>query len=447
MSTRARLRLASLLAPLALAAAAMMTPADALAASVAVRTDLGTPVLLAGRTSTVVLKIGLQGLALADAEHRPPVNLSIVLDKSGSMAGEKLEKAKMAARSLLDRLRPDDLVSVVAYDGRVRVLVPTTRVAERRRIEGAILGLQANGSTALFAGVSRGIGEVRKFLRANQVNRVILLSDGQANVGPSSPNALGRLGVACAKEGIAITTVGLGLGYNEDLMVQLAMRSDGNHAYAAEAADLPRLFAAELGDVTSVVAQGALVRVDFAAGVRPLRALNRDAVITGRTVTYTQGQIYGGQEKFVLVEAEIEAGVAGRQSPLATVTTSYLDLLSGASESDRRLVTVRFTDSVSEADAALNTDVMIAQAEAVANDRNRLALELRDRGELGEAQNILELNSTYLEKAADQYRSPRLKNQAVDNLNDASSLAGERWNDRRKVMRKRQYELDVQQSY
>src|SRR5690606_19398693 len=99
MSTRARLRLASLLAPIALAAAAMMTPADALAASVAVRTDLGTPVLLAGRTSTVVLKIGLQGLALADAEHRPPVNLSIVLDKSGSMAGEKLEKAKMAARS------------------------------------------------------------------------------------------------------------------------------------------------------------------------------------------------------------------------------------------------------------------------------------------------------------------------------------------------------------
>ncbi|MEZ4450562.1 MAG: VWA domain-containing protein [Nannocystaceae bacterium] len=446
MPSRAR-RLVTLFAPLALAAGALLSPADVLAASVAVRTDLGTPVLLSGRAQTVVLKVGLRGLDLTDSAHRAPVNLSIVLDKSGSMAGEKLEKAKTAALHLLDRLRPDDLVSVVAYDGRVRVLVPTTRVAERTRITEAVLGVQAHGSTALFAGVSRGIGEVRKFLRTNQVNRVILLSDGQANVGPSSPNALGRLGVACAKEGIAITTVGLGLGYNEDLMVQLASRSDGNHAYAADADDLPRLFAAELGDLTSVVAQGALVRIDFAEGVRPLRALNRDAAIAGRTMTYTQGQLYGGQEKFVLVEAEIEAGAAGRSAPLATVTTTYLDLVSGASESDRQLVSVRFTDSVSEADAARNTDVLIAEVEAFANDRNRLALELRDRGNLDEAQAILEGNSRYLEEAGDQYRSARLKSQAVDNKADASALEGDRWNDRRKVMRKRQYELDVQQSY
>jgi Ca-activated chloride channel family protein len=197
--TRLTARLSA--ASLALGALLALAPSDALAAAVAVRTDVGTPVLLARRTSTIVLKIGLQGLALTGAEQRPPVNLSIVLDKSGSMAGDKLDKAKTAALHLLDRLRPDDLVSVIAYDSGVRVLVPTTRVADRHRISSAILGLDASGSTALFAGVSKGIGEVRRYLRGNQVNRVILLSDGQANVGPASPNALGRLGAACAKEG------------------------------------------------------------------------------------------------------------------------------------------------------------------------------------------------------------------------------------------------------
>lgn len=443
--TRLTARLSA--ASLALAALLALAPSDALAAAVAVRTDVGTPVLLARRTSTIVLKIGLQGLALTGAEQRPPVNLSIVLDKSGSMAGDKLDKAKTAALHLLDRLRPDDLVSVVAYDSGVRVLVPTTRVADRHRISSAILGLDASGSTALFAGVSKGIGEVRRYLRGNQVNRVILLSDGQANVGPASPNALGRLGAACAKEGIAITTIGLGLGYNEDLMAQLALRSDGNHAYAAHAAELSGIFASELGDLTSVVAQSALVRVDFAPGVRPIRALNREVTMTGGAITYTQNQVYGGQEKFVLVEVEIDGGLPGHQGALATVTTSYLDLLSGRSESDRRLVTVRFTDSVTEADAAVNTDVMIARAEAIANERSRLALELRDRGALQDAQIMLDNNAAYLEEAATRYRSERLNKQAKDNKVDATSLTDEAWNSRRKVMRKRQHELDIQQSY
>ncbi|MCA9635621.1 MAG: VWA domain-containing protein [Myxococcales bacterium] len=435
------------LAALAALASVLLCAPEAIAGSIELRAETATPVVLAGQMRTVVLKVGLRGLDIADSAARAPINLAIVLDKSGSMAGEKLEKAKTSALHLLDRLRPDDLVSVVAYDGRVRMLVPATRVSERRRIAEAILGVQAHGSTALFAGVSKGVGEVRKFLRQNQVNRVILLSDGKANVGPSSPNALGRLGAACAKERIAITTVGLGLGYNEDLMVQLAMRSDGNHAFAADASDLERLFAAELGDITSVVAQGALVRIDLAPGVRPMRVLNREAMITGRTITYTQGQVYGGQEKFVLIEAEVGPGVAGADQPLATVTTTYLDLLSGQSELDRRVVALRFTDSVMEADAAMVPSVLVAHTEAIANERNRLALDLRDRGEVLQAQRLLQANSDYLDEAAARYASPKLKKQALDNSSDAKNLDAEGWNRQRKVMRKRQYELDVQQSF
>lgn len=446
MSMILRRALAPLAALATFAALALLSP-DAAAGSVEVRADVGTPVMLAGRSNTAVVKVGLRGLDLRGNAERAPVNLAIVLDKSGSMSGEKLREAKDAALHLVDRLRPNDLVSIIAYDGRVQVLVPATRVSERARIAEAILALNAGGSTALFAGVSKGIGEVRKFLRAGQVNRVILLSDGKANVGPASANALGRLGTACAKEQISVTTVGLGLDYNEDLMVQLAMRSDGNHAFAAEASELGSLFASELGDITSVVAQGALVRIDVAAGARPLRVLNRDATIAGQTVTFTLNQVYGGQEKFILLETDVAPSAPGARLPIATVTTTYLDLVSGRSEHDRRMVAVSFTDSAMEADAALNPAVAIAHTEAIANERNRLALDLRDRGEVLQAQELLEDNFNYLNTAASLYNAPKLEKQATANKSDAKNLDQKNWNKQRKVMRKRQYELDVQQSF
>lgn len=84
----------------------------------------------------------------------------------------------------------------------------------------------AGGGTALYAGVAQGASELREFLDPHRVNRIILLSDGQANKGPSSPSELGNLGAALISEGISVTTIGIGLGYNEDLMTQLAPRSD-----------------------------------------------------------------------------------------------------------------------------------------------------------------------------------------------------------------------------
>jgi Ca-activated chloride channel family protein len=164
-------------------------------------------------------------------------------------------------------------------------------------------------------------------------------------------------------------------------------------------------------------------------------------------VTFTLNQVYGGQEKYVLLEAEVVPAYPGASMPLATVSATYLDLISGRSENERKMVSVRFSDSPMEVDAAQTPGVMVAHAEAIANERNRLALDLRDRGELREAQVVLENNSDYLNTAAARYNAPKLRKQAADNVSDANNLEGERWNKQRKVMRKRQYELDVQQSF
>ncbi len=101
----------------------------------------------------------------------------------------------------------------------------------------------------------KGSSEVRKFINRNRVNRVILISDGIANVGPSSPEALGNLGASLGKEGISVTTIGLEAEYNEDLMTKLAMYSDGNHAFAETPQDLARIFDHEFNDILSVIAQ------------------------------------------------------------------------------------------------------------------------------------------------------------------------------------------------
>ncbi|MCK5662213.1 MAG: VWA domain-containing protein, partial [Thiotrichaceae bacterium] len=184
--------------------------------------SLGTPILIAEQKQTVHLKITLRGLPLERSIQRTPVNIALVLDRSGSMHGQKIQRAKEAAIMAIDYLDSQDILSIVSYDDRIDVLVPATKMSDKANIAAAIRRLTARGSTALFAGVSKGGDEVQKFLDKNRVNRVILLSDGIANVGPSSPYALGQLGSKLIKLGISVTTLGLGLGYNEDLMTQLA---------------------------------------------------------------------------------------------------------------------------------------------------------------------------------------------------------------------------------
>ncbi|MDO8545370.1 MAG: VWA domain-containing protein, partial [Opitutaceae bacterium] len=204
--------------------------------------DIDRAVLPAETVEKAVIKIGLDGLRLPRRELRPPVNLALVIDKSGSMSGDKIAKAREAALEAVRRLAPDDIVSVITYDSQVQTLVHAQRVGDGRRLESAICEIEAGGNTALYGGVTRGAAEVRRNLEDRRyVNRVILLSDGLANVGPSSAEELGRLGASLLKEGISVTTIGLGLGFNEDLMTRLAQRSDGNTYFVEHSSDLPRI--------------------------------------------------------------------------------------------------------------------------------------------------------------------------------------------------------------
>ncbi|MGO8838028.1 MAG: vWA domain-containing protein, partial [Limisphaerales bacterium] len=140
-------------------------------------------VLLRGSPQEVVVKIDLSAIADRQKHRRTPLNLAVVLDKSGSMTGAKLEKTKQAALQLLDRLEPNDVFSLVIFSDEARVLVPAQKVEDKEALREKIESIEAGGSTALYAGVKAGARQLQEYFSSKRINRVILLSDGLANVG------------------------------------------------------------------------------------------------------------------------------------------------------------------------------------------------------------------------------------------------------------------------
>jgi len=417
------------------------------AATVQLKTALNTSILLADQKQLAYLKISLNGTPIESKEQRTPTNIAIVLDRSGSMSGQKIEQAKEAAITAINYLNDKDIIAIVAYDTKVEVLVPATKASDKDKITAAIREIQPRESTALFAGVSKGAAEVRKFKDKQHVNRIILLSDGLANVGQSSPEALGELGASLIKEGIAVTTLGLGLGYNEDLMSQLASKSDGNHAFVENATDLVRIFNHEFGDVLSVVAQEVNVTIHCATGIRPVRILGREADIHGQQVTTKLNQLYANQEKYVLLEVEVPATVAENSREIAAVEVSYLDMSTHHTEQLTATTSLRFSTDSHLVAQAIDKDVMIAVAEQIALQKNQEAVTLRDAGKTQEAEALLRSNASYLDQEAKKYNSERLQKQKDSNEKAAESVSSPTWSRERKQMRSDQNAIGKQQSW
>ncbi len=397
--------------------------------------SLANPVLVEGKKQTTYLKIGLTGFEMKGDAQRTPANVAIVLDKSGSMQGDKIKKAREAALMVLDQLNSKDIVSVVAYDNNVSVLVPATKASDKTAITAGINRLSAGGSTALFAGVSKGASEVRKFLAKNKVNRVILLSDGLANVGPDSPGELASLGASLIKEGMSVTTIGLGLGYNEDLMTQLAQRSDGNSYFAETTKDLTRLFKAEFGDVLSVVAQELVVKIHCAKGVRPVRVIGRQADIAAGTTTAFINQIYSSQQKYLLLKVELPAGRKGKSMDVAKVSVSYANMETKTTDTLSSTIAARFTDSEEKVADSVDRDAMIAAVTQLATVNNDLAVVLRDKGDIEAARKMLVDNGKFLATNALILESAKLKEYSGANFDDAENLDEASWGRQRKSMR------------
>lgn len=369
---------------------------QAATAQIVVKSDLSSPVILEGSQDKNYLKIALTGFNL-ESTKRSPINLALVIDRSTSMSGDRIEKAREAAILAVNMLDADDTLSLVAYDSNVEIVIPATKVKNKDALIKKINDhIHPRGMTALFAGVSKGINQVDKNLSREHVNRIILLSDGQANVGPTSISELSELARVAAKKGIAITTIGLGEGYNEDLMTAIAGYSDGNHTFVANSADLEKAFSKEFKDVMSVVAQDVVVTINVDKNVKPVRLLGRDGDIAGNTVTVKMNQLYSNQEKYVLLEVIPAKGKNDETKPLADVMVSYDNLSTNKKDNVNEQVSVRYSKSADDVKKAVVEEVLVdseIQLAAIANDE---AIKLLDEGKVKEAQQVFRDNANRL---------------------------------------------------
>jgi Ca-activated chloride channel family protein len=370
------------------------------------RVELDRGVLPAENVARAVVKVTLEAPPLPNRNERPPVNLCLVLDRSGSMSGDKMERAKAAAVEAVRRLGERDIVSLVIYDHEVETLVPAQSAANIEWIESRISSIHSRGNTALYGGLSQGAAEVRKNAGGRFVSRLILMSDGLANVGPSSPDDLGRLGASLLKEGISVSTVGLGTDYNEDLMTRVAQTSDGNTYFVENSADLPRIFAAELGDVLSVVARDVTVEIECGDGVRPLRIIGRDGVIRGSKVELRLNQLYGGQQKYALVEVEVPASAADAVRQIALARVDYDNALTTKRASSSSQVDVRFSAEQKKVEESVNVPVRAEVYFNYAAEARDQAVSKSDAGQPSEAAAVLRQRAGELKEFDDRYAAP-----------------------------------------
>lgn len=431
---------ATLIATLALAGASR-------ASQVGLQVAMSSPVLKAEEKQTTFLKVGLTGFKMARRGQRLPVNIALVLDKSGSMSGAKIEEARKAAIAAVQNLNANDVVSVVTYDSTVQVLVPATKLTDKGMVCQRIRSIEAGGRTALFAGVSKGAGELRKFLNREYVNRIILLSDGKANVGPTSPSELGALGKSLSKEGVTVSSLGLGLDYNEDLMVQIASQSGGNHVFIEDARNIANIFEEEFKTVLSVVAQEVAVSISVSDGVRPVRVLGNRAEINGQNVVIEVAQIYSEQEKFIVLEVEIPASPQNKPRKIADVQISYDNMLTKATDRLSGTASVNFSTDAKAVIGSINDEVLEASILLLANEKNKLATALRDNGDMKGAQQLLIDNAEFLYYYANTLKSAELQSQGVLNTRQSLNLDPALWNLTRKRMRREQYKAETRQGY
>ncbi len=420
--------------------------AKAVDGKVKCRIELDRGVLPASVTRRAILKVTLDAPPSPDTRKRPAVNLAIVLDRSGSMSGRKLAKAKEGAISALRRLTPGDIFSLVAYNHLVDTIISAQPVRYPESFENQIRQIRAGGNTALFGGVSQGAAEVRKYVGEDFVHRVILLSDGLANVGPNAPEDLGRLGAALIKEGISVTTVGVGTDYNEDLMTRLSQNSDGNTYFVESSADLPRIFASELGDVLNVVAQEVQIVIHLADNVRPLRIIGRDGRIRGRSVEFNLNQLYGNQEKYALVEVEIAGGRDGESREIAYAETIYRNPFTHRQDTSSDRLVAWFTHDELKVEQSANPTVQREyelNLNAVAQEQ---AIALSDDGRRKEAAQALKKSAYRLKATGQKLKDADLLKKAEEIEAQADKIESMGMSKRaRKVLRTESYQMKQQQ--
>ena len=251
-------------------------------------------------------------IAISTSDCRPvlrrPMNISVVLDRSGSMADKgKIDYAKSALHNLIDQLRSEDILSIVIYDDVIEVLRPAKRVGNRTKLKRLVDGVYPRGATNLGGGMIEGFQQVEQNLDKEYVNRVILLSDGLANRGIIDTHRLNTIAAKHRSKSISMTTMGVGLNYNENLRVGLAESGGGNYYFIESPNSLASIMSEEFNTLSSVLAQNASIELKLGQGVQVIDVIGCNFTTRNNLYIIQVGDLSSNVRRELTVEVQIPA--------------------------------------------------------------------------------------------------------------------------------------------
>jgi len=332
----------------------------------------------------LVLSVRVPGLP--PAHHRTALNLALVIDCSASMAGSKLSHARKAARFLAGALSSRDRLAIVAFDQEAAVLVPSQHVRDPHPFIGAINSLSPGSGTAIFDGWLAGATEVAEHFDAQGLNRVLLLSDGQATSGLQDADAIAEVVTGLTQRGVGTTAIGLGAGFDEDLMAAVAAAGGGTLGFIESQQHLVEFCTSEVIGLLQIAAHGLTFQLCPMDGVELLEILN-DLPKCGEA-EYQLPNLRYGQEFVVGLRLRLPAWSPNRD--IARVTLEWQTPGGQRAERLTRELTLPVKPQGEVQKLAADEFVAEQMALLAANRERRRAIELHDIGDFTSVLRCLE---------------------------------------------------------
>ena len=333
----------------------------------------------------LLVTISTPQLLPLERKQRPPLNLALVIDRSGSMRGQKLSQARKAARFLANELTARDRLAIATFESEVNVLVPSQPVTDPHRFIAAINTIHSGGCTALFDGWLAGATQVAQNLLPQGLNRVLLLSDGQANEGLTNHDDIAGQVAGLTARGISTSAFGLGDGFDENLMGAMAAAGDGTLAFIESPEQLADLYASELKGLANTAGRKVSIGIRTTNGAELVDVLND--LPTSATGNYQLPNLRAGQNLNVVLRLSLPAWAPNQD--IASVRLAW----DSPDSPDRQELIAQLTLPVkTHAELeGMDVDPVVAEQCALmeANRQRRRAIALLDRGDVDGAEETL----------------------------------------------------------
>lgn len=282
---------------------------------------------VSGQGREAVLQVGFSTALANDRQHLRPLNLSLVIDKSGSMAdADKISRVKEALLTLVSQLRETDVLSIVVFDSEAQVLLPSRSLGDKEAVKQLIRSIEPGSSTNLHAGLMLGYREALKNYSKDATNRVILLTDGIANQGVTNPSSIARDSLGFNDRGIDLSTIGVGMDLNKDLLRELAKSGRGLFHFVADAQDIEKVFLKEVQSLVSPVASDPNVEIDYDPGLELVQLYGYEPQMRRNGMSIKLDNMNSGLTQVIMMRFRLARSTQYKSRLPVNVRLTYYDL-------------------------------------------------------------------------------------------------------------------------